>query len=72
MLQNAPNCTIQNFFGGKHAPEPPSKRMATPRVASPHPPPKNSWPPLANPAYAHELLLRNLFENPPSQTVDCV
>ena len=21
-------------------------------------------PPLANPAYAHELLLRNLFENP--------
>ena len=29
---------------------------------------KNSWPPLANPAYAHELLLRNLFENPPWQT----
>ena len=36
------------------------------------PPKKNSCPPLANPAYAHELLLRNLFENPPWQTVDCV
>ena len=75
MPQNAPNCTIQKFFGGKHAPEPPSKCMATPRVASPPPPPKkkkNSWPPLANPAYAHELLLRNLFENPPWQTVDSV
>ena len=57
------------FWGGSMPPNPPSKRMATPRVASPHPPPKNSWPPLANPAYAHELLLRNLFENPPSQTV---
>ena len=32
----------------------------------------NCCPPLANPAYAHELLLRNLFENPPWQTVDCV
>ena len=73
MLRNAPNCTIQNNFFGEACPEPPSKRMATPRVASPHPPPKkNSWPPLANPAYAHELLLRNLFENPPWQTVDCV
>ena len=65
---------FKNKFSGKHAPEPPSKRMARPRVASSHPPPpkKNSWPPLANPAYAHELLLRNLFENPPWQTVDCV
>ena len=73
MLQNAPNCTIKFFFWGKHAPEPPSKRVATPRVASPPPPPpNNSWPPLAKPAYAHELLLRNLFENPPWQTVDCV
>ena len=71
MLQNAPNCTIQIFFRGSMPPNPPSKRMATPRVASP-PPKKNSWPPLANPAYAHELLLRNLFENPPWQTVDCV
>ena len=74
MLQNAPDCTIQNFFSEKHAPEPPNKRMATPSVAiSPTPnPKKNSCPPLANPAYAHELLLRNLFENPPWQTVDCV
>ena len=59
-------------LGGSMPPNPPSKRMATPRVAIPHPPPKNSWPPLANPAYAHELLLRNLFENPPWQTGDCV
>ena len=62
---------LKKVFSGKHAPEPPSKRMATPRVASP-PPPKNSWPPLANPAYAHELLPRNIFENPPWQTVGCV
>ena len=40
-----------NFFSEKHAPEPPSKGMATPRVASPPPPKKkNSWPSLANPA----------------------
>ena len=66
---------FKNFWGESMPPNPPSKRMATPRVAShpPAPPPKkNSWPPLANPAYAHELLLRNLFENPPWQTVDCV
>ena len=36
------------------------------------PPKKKNWLPLANPAYAHELLLRNLFENPPWQSVDCV
>ena len=72
MLQYAPNCTIQKKNFGEACPRtPPSKRMATPRVASP-PQKKNSWPPLANPAYAHELLLRNLFENPPWQTVDCV
>ena len=41
MLQNAPNCTIQKKISGKHAPKPPSKRMATPRVASPPPPKKN-------------------------------
>ena len=58
-------------FSGKHAPKPPSKRMATQRVASPLPQ-KNSCPPLANPAYAYELLLRNLFENPSWQTVDGV
>ena len=57
---------------GSMPPNPPSKRMATPRVASPPPPQKNSCPPLANPAYAYELLLKNLFENPAWQTVDCV
>ena len=68
MLQYAP---FKKDFLGSMPPNPPSKRMATPRVASPLK--KNSWPPpLANPAYAHELLLRNLFENPPWQTVDCV
>ena len=74
MLQNAQSCTIQKIFRGSMPPNPPSKRMATPRVAS-HPPPKknkNIWPPFANPAYAHELLLKNLLENPPWQTVDCV
>ena len=73
MLQNAPNCTIKKKISGKHAPEPPLAN-AWLRHASqgPTPPKKNSWPPLANPAYAHELLLRNLFENPPWQTVDCV
>ena len=52
-----------NFLGGSMPPNPPSKRVATTRVAS-RPPPNNSWPPWANPAYAHELLLKNLFENP--------
>ena len=69
MLRNAP---FEKNFRGNMPPNPPSKRMATPRVASPLPPPKKKWPPLANPAYAHELLLRNLFENSPWQTVDCV
>ena len=61
------------FFWGSMPPNPPSKCVATPRVVSPPPPKKKIVaPPLANPAYAHELLLRNLFENPPWQTVDCV
>ena len=55
---------------------PPPLANACLRHASQDPPPqkkkKNSWPPLTNPAYAHEPILRNLFENPPSQTVDCV
>ena len=62
---------LKKKFRGSMPPNPPSKRMATPRVASPHPQ-KNSWPLLVNPAYAHELLLRNLFEDPPWQTGDCV
>ena len=43
MLQNAPNCTIQKNVCGEAcpAPNPPSKRMATPRVASP--PSKKKW-----------------------------
>ena len=74
MLQNAPNCTIQKNFFGEACPRTPLAN-AWLRHASQAPPPpkkKNSWPPLANPAYAHELLLRNIFENPPWQTVDCV
>ena len=72
MLQNAPNCTIpQKNFRGSMPPNPPSKHMATQRVASLLPQ-KKVAPPLANPAYAYELLLRNLFENPSWQTVDCV
>ena len=63
---------LQIFFGGAC----PRTLLANAwlRHASQAPPPKkkNAWPPLANPAYAHELLLRNLFENPPWQTVDCV
>ena len=63
----------KNIFRGSMSPNPPSKRMATPRVAILAPPPKkNSWLPLANPAYVHKLLLKKLFENPPLQTVDCV
>ena len=37
MLQNAPNCTIKTFFSGKHAPNPPSKRVAMPRMQAPSP-----------------------------------
>ena len=67
MLQNAPNCTIQNIFSGEACPRTPLAN-AWIRHASQAPlPPKNSWPPFANPAYAHELLLRNLFENHPGR-----
>ena len=41
-------------FPGKHAPEPPSKRVATPRVASP----QKVGRPLANHTHSHG----NLFE----------
>ena len=72
MLQNAP--FKKNF--GEACPQT-SLANAWLRHVLQAPPPKkkeNSWPPLANPACAHELhvLLRNLFENPPWQTVDCV
>ena len=45
MLQNAPDCTIQKKFSGKHAPKPPSKHVAMPRVASPPPKKKIVAPP---------------------------
>ena len=60
--------SFKKLFSGKHAPDPPSKRLATPRVASRFAACNNYSPspqkvtPLANPAYAHGLLLRNLFE----------
>ena len=74
MLQNARNCTIQKFFFGEAYPRT-VLANAWLRHASQAPlPPKKRivGPPLTNPAYAHDLLLRNLFENPPWQTVDCV
>ena len=73
MLQNAPDCTIQNINFGEACPRTPLAN-AWIRHASQAPPlqKKNSWPPLANSAYVHELLLRNLFETPPWQTIDCV
>ena len=66
MLHNAPNCTIQKSLCVKHAPEPPSKRLTIVVHALRHTtcsaPQKVAPPPLANPAYAHGLLPRNLFK----------
>ena len=71
MLQNAPDCTIpQKQFLGSMPPNPLANAWL--RHASQAPPPKKIVGPLGNPAYAHELLLRILFENPRWQTVDCV
>ena len=72
MLQNAPDCTIppKNFW--RSMPRTPEQTLGYATRRKPPPPKKNTLPPLANPAYAHELLLRNLFENPRWQTVDCV
>ena len=74
MLQNAPNCTIKNFFfSGKHSPGPETPVAKSWLChASQAPPPQIIVGLLVNPAYAHELLLRNMFVNPPWQTVDCV
>ena len=67
MLQNEPNCTINFFFREAYPRTPLVNASQAP------PPPNNSCPPLANPAYAHELLLlKNLFEKPPWQAVGCV
>ena len=59
MLQNALNCTISKKNFEEACPKPPQQThgYATPR--KPPSPKKNSWSPLANPANAHELLLRN-------------
>ena len=73
MLQNAANCTIpkKNFW--EACPRTPLANAWLHHAAqAPPPKKKNSLPPLAIPAYAHEQLLRNLFENPPWLTVDCV
>ena len=70
MLENAPNCTIQKKFFGEACPRTPLANAWLRHAWQASN--KNSWPSLANPAYAYELLLRNLFENPPWQTVDCV
>ena len=67
MLQDASNCTIKIFFRGSMPQNPPSKRVASP------PPPQIIVAPLGKSCIGlYELLLRNLFENPPWQTVDCV
>ena len=68
MLQNAPNCTIQKIFLEEACPRTPLANAwlrHSSQVASRHatrPAPKKVGPPLANVAYAHGLLLRNLFE----------
>ena len=72
MLQNAPNCTIQKHFLGEAWPRTTlanATRHKTHRGMQPAQPPKN-WSPLANPAYAHRLLLRNLFEVVESTVAD--
>ena len=62
---------LKKFFRGSMPPNPLANAWLRHASQAPRPQ-KNSWPPLANPAYAHELLPRNIFENPPWQTVDCV
>ena len=55
-------------LGGSICPQTPLAN-AWLRHASQPPPRKKIivGPPLANPAYAHELLMKNLFENPPGR-----
>ena len=64
MLQNAPNYTIQKKFIGEACPQtnawlPHASQAALRHASGPTP---KKLAPLANPAYAHRLLLRNLFE----------
>ena len=62
MLQNAPNWTIQKNFPGSMPPNPLANAWLRHALQDPPPPKKKKVaPPLTNPAYAHELLLRNLF-----------
>ena len=63
---------LQNASSFSACPRTPLTNALRSHASQAPPPPNNSWPPLANPAYAHELVLRNLSENPPWQTVDCV
>ena len=75
MLQNAPNRTIPKKNFGEACPRTPLanawQRHASQAPTLP-PPKKIVGLPWQIYTYAHELLLRNLFENPPWQTVDCV
>ena len=66
MIQNAPNCTNKIFFFGEACPRTPLANACLCHASQAPPPQIIVRPPLANPAYAHELLLRNLFENPPT------
>ena len=66
------NAPLKKIFGESCLRTPLANAWLRHALQAPPPPKKNNWPPLANPAYAHELLLGNLFENTPWQTVDCV
>ena len=59
-------------FSGEACPQTPLANAWLRNASQASSPKKKLPPPLANPAYAYELLLRNLFENPSWQTVDCV
>ena len=59
MLQNAPNCTIKKNFWGEACSRTPIANAWLRHASQAPTPPK-------------KLLLKNLFENPPWQTVDCV
>ena len=69
MLQNAP---FPKIFRGSMPPNPLANAWLRNASQAPSPQKNSCPPPLANPAYAYELLLRNLFENPSCKTVDCV
>ena len=73
MLQNAPNCTIQKKFGGEACPRTPLANAWLRHASQAPSPPKNSWPPLANPAYAHELPRKIYLRiHPGRQLIVCI